>query len=467
MPPVRHHDPNFEWMFQPFVKSRQGQILIPSPPRDHIRDGMAAMLLARHFSLPRYEQIVVEPSRPSLIPARNMLVIGQVKMFLDGAQPGMRQPSPTPVDRRLIGERFGRLIEEACYRHEASPAVVNSITRASWASGNTPDGKEYDYGIIQRACRGAAENTLVCSGNHWLGTLGAAMVSTDSVYLGIIRRAVSRIEGLDPSLPVEVLVRATFDPLLADGNNDPRAITAVPLEIVYNRRGAARLDVDPERWVDQRPWDLECDAWEDPTLERIPAAQRMEGRSLLEVEMDLSGCDPELRERCRKHLTGKIGQGECATSWPVDKEELVNYLITCIDRTHMTFHELAPLGPRPPLDIPGSAGSSTRRDCQRFLLTLVLSLFAGIRFHPDESNIRSLFPEFSRRKSAAAKTGRQGLSTLFKGAVNGRMREIFGRLFGASSRSRGHLEVRLEGVGNEKHYRLRLKQSGVRLKMRF
>ncbi len=464
MPSVCPHDRSFLWFFHPFVKSRQGQILVPSPRRDHIRDGLAAIHLARHFPLPAYSDMVLEPSRQLFTPGPNLIVIGQVQMLLDRTRPRVREPRPATVDPRLLGARFDRMVERACLRLQDDPdAVVNTMAQTAHVSGPDGRGLEVDYGVIRRSFLGPHENTLIFEGRHWLGTLGAVLVATNPAFMGPIRSACAALEGFDPTLPVEILVRATFDPVQAGDSNDPFRTTAQPLMIVYNGRFACDLEKGG-RWIDQMPWDHVVDAWADTAMASVAPADRTVGRSVLEIECDMTGSGARIRDLCRRHILDRFGKGTLPNSWPAEREEVVRHLISQLDRVRMTFFEMAPWGSRKPaITLPAREKSVLAKERKRFLFTLALHWFAGIRFHPDDETIRALFPDFSALK----KRHRGGLSADFKSQINGKMREVFGPLLGPTSGPKETLDILLDGYGRGKHYRIDLKQAGIRVKFRF
>src|SRR5207249_11785936 len=74
-------DPVRNFYLEFFEKEKIGHIVVPALRGDHTRDALAGDLVGRLFPLLDFPDITMEPSRPSLDPADNLIIIGRIDMY--------------------------------------------------------------------------------------------------------------------------------------------------------------------------------------------------------------------------------------------------------------------------------------------------------------------------------------------------------------------------------------------------
>ncbi|MFQ5702116.1 MAG: hypothetical protein ACE5HU_09750 [Acidobacteriota bacterium] len=447
--------------YRPFYESGSGQILVLAAPQNHIRDGLAALELARPFPVPQCRTIAIEPSRPTVPPARNIILVGRNTLFIEKNPRGVHGTPPLGVGYANLGDRLERITSHCCYSFEggATPRILNGLTQVGYEpQERNRFNKRIDFGVIRRVFRGASENTILVEGTHGLGTLGAAMVATSPDHLREIRAALSQIVQRDSSKPVEILVRVTFNPSMSQDVFVPAAIEARPLNIIYDRVWSYDMEAGDRRWVNQEPYDLEVEAWGDEDPLTGPGGGRFHPVPCLEMEADLRRFSRKTREICRRLLRSRYGSFPAPPVEGPDADHLLARLTDASDQFGMTLLEDTSWGiKQTPLPV---SHSTIRLLRKRFLIHVVMCHFLGRRLLCREENIRRYFPELLTR---AAPKG-QDVTGLLTGAINGRMREGFLPLFGEKRKPTRYMKILMNRA--EKSYHLRLERLGIVLKLR-
>ncbi len=449
--------------YKPFFDTRTGQIFILCAPKAHIRDGLSAILIARLFGCPSFKGITIEPSRPTIQPAANIVLVGRASLFIDRDLEAVRGKKPLAVGYAKLGQRLDEISRMSCYRFSGSGnrALVNRLAGTKFAAEDRDRfGKEVDYGVIRRVFRCAGENTIQVEGIHGLGTLGAAKVATTPADLEEVWEAVSKIEDYDPSLPLEILVRTSFDSSLSKEVYSLDAIEARLVNIVYNCKWV--YDPQVRTWEDQEPYDLVLEATAEAgrftRLEKPPA---IDG-PWLELEADLRRLDPETRKQCL-NLFDKSTNGNGRLQLTADRirsrEFLLRSLTASSDLFRTRLHEEASWGAKKVRILPTNP-SEIRLLRKKFLVHLAFGHFLGIPLACRDREIRRYFPELSRRRSS---NGR-GLVGQITSNLNGRMREGFLPLLGEREAPKDYLKIHFDR--KEKNYRLLLQRARLVIKLR-
>jgi hypothetical protein len=444
--------------YRPFFHAKRGHILGLASRIVHLRDDLALSMIARFFPLPEYDGILVEPARPTLQPADNVILVGSGPLFVrPDAHPISGPEPPLCVGEEKLGQRLRPIYSDCCYRLtvDQDRAVVNEVTGAAYRPERNARGDlGLDYGVIRRVYRGPTQNTIILEGVHRLGTLGAVMVATSQHYLDAIWEAVNAIEGFDEALPLEVLVRSTYEPGTDLGVFAPEAIRAVPLALVYNRRWVYDM-TDGHRWSDQLPWDVHLRMWGEDPPAVVPPGTREAPAPRLEVQGDLRGLDPAVEKLCRRVLVAAGG--------PAREDEqlrLLELLTAEPDRFRIELVEETPWGAAlRTVDLPQGHPTPIRRLRKQFLLLLVLCRALQRSFRRDRESIRRFLPRF--RPGASAKPE----ELQFSATVAGKMQEGFEPLFGSARRPRHHAE--LDYSRKTQAYELRLGRAALVIKLRF
>lgn len=455
---MRRQDSHFNF-YRPFHETRSGQIISLANRLDPMRDGLAVVLLARHFPVSGYDGIAVEPSRPALHPAGNVILVGSSELFVKpDAHPWSGQLPPLVVGEDKLGDRLRNIKDGCClrFRNGNGRWLWNSVTGEKWGpKGELGSPFREDYGVIRRLFRAPFENTIIVEGVQRLGTLGAAKVATSTVALDAVWDAVRRLPDFDESRPLEVLVRATFHDEAGQCVYSVDAVQATPLLVVYDRQWVFDLN-GTRQWHDQLPWPVHLvmrgDEWP------IPVEGVVTDRPRLELEADLRGADEEFRERCRALFGAPLESIPPVTVPDVALERVLEMLPRWIDRFQLALVEEPPLssqGRR--LEIP-RGHSRIRKLRKLFLVHLILRRLRARRLHVDEAAVHRFFPDFRGGESA------KPFVSQFIGAVPSRLREGFEALLGEASRPKEH--VRIEYGRREAAYALHLDRATQVVRLR-
>lgn len=451
--------------FGPFYKTRRGHIFGLASPRDHLRDGLATTLIARHFPLPEYEGIVVEPSRRNIHPAENLILVGDASLFVSPSESHSAGAArPAVVAEKKLASRLQKIDAQCCYVFEGTTdrTVLNGVTGEVYRPHEDRDsGVLEDYGVIRRVFRGPLENTIILEGVHRLGTLGAAKVATNTHSLDAIWDAVSRLPSFDETLPLEILVHATFHDDHREGVFSLNDVSAVPLFVVHNRQWIFDLSQD-NRWVDQLPWEVHRWACRDAAACAVEPGAPPSGLPRLEIEVDLREATSKLRKLARKVFSAGSGSNGVEAPPPPSAEQsrLLRDLVAETDRFRIVLVDEAPFASdEKHLELPQGNRSHIRTMRKQFFLHMALCRMLGCGFQCDEESIRTHFPRFEGGQSAKA------FSSQFVGSVPGKLREGgFEALLGTARSPRGYLRIDY----SKKHhtYAMRLERSSLVVKFR-
>jgi hypothetical protein len=464
-----HIDPvDSRWGFYwPFYETRKGQIYALGTPKDDVRDGLALAQIVRLFPLHDFEGIVVEPSRPTIpLVEKNLIFLGSSQLFVDPDAHQISGAPPLSIGDDKLGERLRRIKEQCCYRFkdQEKRALVNTVTGEAYVPARSARAdSEVDFGVIRRLFRGPSENTIILEGVHRLGTLGAAKVATERVYLDAIWAAVTQIDGFDEAQPLEILVQSMFKPK----QNQVYAIeniAAEPLAVVYSRRWAYDLN-ERRRWKDQLPWDINLLIEEDAPARAVVWPEHDPPVPRLEIQADLRGLDDATRRLCRDVLPGgngvPIGKAPARqrSSPEAARRLLLDRLTAKSDLFHIELVDTAPWATKVrSTELPDKGHTPIRRQRKQFLTHLALGRALGEAFRCDDNSVRRVFPQFKLGASA------KSLASQFIGSVVGRMRDGFRPLLGDAGRDREYVEI--EHSRKDRTYTLRLNRAALMLKFR-
>ena len=448
----RRDDPLYRF-YRPFFDTRTGQIFMLAAPKAYIRDPLAATHIARHFALPGYEGIIFEPSRPTIQPAENVILVGRSSLFVEEDPKSVRGTKPLTVGYPKLGQRLEEIEKACCYTFEdEDPRVlVNPLTKTTYAAEEKDAlGKEVDYAVIRRVFRSAAENTILLEGIHGLGTLGAAKVATTPAYLEEFWEEVSRIERFDPAAPLEILVRTTFDPSTGQEVYALDTIEAKPIQIVYNRTWINHIG--QRRWINAEPYDISLEILAEEQGTAASSGIPARPGPYLEVEADLRRLDAETRQLCRELLDpDQVAVSRSAAGENRSGDLLLDRLTAASNLFGVRLHEASAWGTDRVETLPDGT-SEIRYLRQRFLVILVLCHLLGTLFVCRDSEIRKRFPEFCRRRYRDSRP----LTERFTSTISGRMREGFLPLFGGSKKPRQYMQILFDR--KTRSYSLRLER---------
>ncbi len=446
--------------FEPFYKTGNGQICVLSGEKDDICDVVAALHVARHFPLPTYAGIKIEPSRPDIIPAPNLILVGGASDYVSPRPMRKRPRVLLPIGFAKLGARLGRIAGECCYAFEGDSSVVlvNRVTKALYAARERDELRRVvGYGVIRRVYRGAVENTVIFEGIHTPDTVGAVKVAFTPAIIEEVLRALSEAPGYQPTRPVEILVRTIFHPSMSYGVYTLDNIEATPLNIVYDRIWTYDMTGE-RRWVNQERPDV-CLELEG----KAPAKAVLPGTVIplpyLEVGVDLRHVDDRVRELChRLQPGGPAQQASVGVLGEEERERLLEVLARHSDVVEITLHEGIESGAPRVRDLP-TRWTPVRGDRKKWLVILLACRDLGLGFPCNEERILAFFPEFSRR---ARRTG-EALVRYFISSINGKMRSGFGPLFEGLRGDKNY--VHIENDRGTRTYRLRLNRLRVVLKL--
>jgi len=461
------------FFYRPFYETKRGHIVGLATTVENMRDGLPISQVARLFPLFEYEGIVVEPGRRSIQPGQNLIVVGWHSLFIDADPDSVSGPElPASVGTAKFG-RIVRLNDRCCLRinGKRKRAVVNSVTKRRYEPfrperGDRRRQEEIDYGVIRRCFRGPTENTIVMEGLHRLGTLAAAKVATDPVFLEAVLDAIRKLDGYDEAAPLEILVRGEFD----DDDDEIYSLArvrAVPVAMVYNAQWVYDF-VDGLEWRDQLPWNVhiaaagEADPQPVPSRHRDTIVPRLELRAdFRDHEVDLPRlCRDLLGDDCRAQAEQKPPSEEAAT-------RLIEALIAESDSFDIELWDASRKGEKPWVRyLPEGAGTAIRGVRTRFLIHLVVCRLLGCPFRVTAANIRRNYPDFQRElRGKTPEEQDRDLESRFIGQVAGRLSEGFAPLVGSSRRKRNYLSRRFNRA--TRSYTLKLERAVLVLKLRF
>jgi hypothetical protein len=450
--------------FKPFLKTKRGQVFGLASPRDQVRDGLALLKIARQFPEPHFEGIVFEPGCRNIQPAENVMIVGNALLLVP---PGTKVPKDqamhVPVVAEPLADRLCRIEEDCCFRFAGAGeerCLVNSVTGERYESRVDRKARVIeDYGVIRCLFRGPMENTASFEGIHRLATMGVTKVATDDVLLGVVSDAIASIPQFDETLPVEILVHATFDDVTGEGVYTMREVNAVPVRVVYNRRWEHRLK-PTDRWRDQLPWDVVRVAAKEAPAAELSAAEDVP-LPRVEVEADLRDF-PAVRDAMTRFLAQPRSgvNGSAALPSPVPEETApLGELTKAVDLFRIELVQVGPAGRgEKRTELPTGSLSVIRTVRKQFFLELVFCRLLGRAFLRDEAAVRARFPMFGVDLPA------DRYLTRFVGSVPGRMREGFLPLFGEASRPRDFLRIDFDR--RQRKYAIRLGTATLVLKVR-
>ena len=430
---ARKLDEALDGFFRPFFQTGAGHIFTLSEPGQHMRDGLAAAQIARYFPLPEFRDILIEPGRPSIMPAPNVILVGWSKLFVE---PRKHAATGKRLLSARLRERIERIQRGCCYefRRGRRVAMVNRVTGDTYVPEKKTRGTEVDYGVIRRLFRGPSENTVILEGLHWLGTLGAVQAITDRDLLAAIWRARCELGKVRDSLPLEILVRTTFQPELSDGIHAFEAIRTTPLHVVFDRHWIRDLSEEGE-WRDQRPWDVNLlvNGGDSP----VPVGAGYRPRvPRLEVQADVTDLNPRARDLCRRLLADLPGVAAFSLARTRQQaDRLLDLLTREAGRFRIVLVEVSGRGGSVQETVLPQGGSRIRQWRKRFIVHLILCRLLGKSFHNDADTIRRVFPEIARE------AGREDPTQRFPNRITGKIREGFGPLFGEASKPTGYADL--------------------------
>lgn len=462
--------------FRVFYTTGQGLIVGLATIGEHLRDGMALLVLSRFFSALEYPRIRVEPSHPGLVPTENLILVGLGDLFVNP------QPGSISGDQRiaLIGDRkLGarlrpiRVESGYCFAGDGPDrCIVNTVTGQRYCPRvDAEAGVVVDYAVITRVFRGPLENTILIEGPHRLGTFGGALAATSDISLAAIWDAVSQLGSFDESLPLEILVRATFHDDLRQGVFVPDAVAAVPLNVVYGRQWIFDLE-EGRRWRDQLPWDVVRVARAEEASRSVESDDEPCGMPRVEIEADLRDASPELRKLGRECLRN----GRAPVARPgLNHVRFLREVAAAADRFRVTLIDELPSGANARhVDLPHGR-SDIRSLRKHFFVHLAFCRMFGFGFHCGEEDIRTYFPEFGLGRSkktftakfvsdvASKMRGEGGFGPVLGEPNNGRR----GRLPGSAEnpdKDKGYMWI--QHSRKDHTYTLKLENSSLLVKLR-
>jgi hypothetical protein len=460
------------FFYRPFYETKRGHIVGLATTVENIRDGLPISQVARLFPLFEYEGILVEPGRRSIQPGQNLIVVGWHSLFIDADPKSVSgRELPASVGTAKFG-RIVRLSERCCLRinGKLKRAVVNAVTKRRYEPFRPERGDrrspEIDFGVIRRCFRGPTENTIVMEGLHRLGTLAAAKVATDPVFLKAVLDAIRKLDGYDEAAPLEILVRGEFD---ADDDEiySLARVRAVPVAMVYNAQWIYDF-TDGLEWRDQLPWNVHIAAAGEADAQWVPSRHRDTIVPRLELRADFRDLEVDIPRLCR----GLLGRDRRT---PAEREpppadaatRLIEALIAHSDSFDIELWDASRKGEKPWVRyLPEGAGTAIRGVRTRFLIHLVLCRLLGCPFRVTAANIRRNYPDFQRElKGKTPVEQDRDLEGRFIGQVAGRLGEGFAPLVGSARKKKNYLSRRFNRA--TRSYTLKLERAVLVLKLRF
>ena len=445
-------------LFAPFFRTGEGQIIGLATAREDLRDGQAVAAVARVFPDDRFPGVTVQPSRPTLRVHPNVILIGSANLFLNPRAFQVSGEAPLGVGKSRVGERIEAIDASCCYRFRGSDrrSLSNSVTGQVYYPHLV--GKLVDYGVVRRLYSGTARNSIFLEGVHRLGTLGAVKVATNRVYLDEVWKKIRQISGFDPTLPLEILVRTTFEPRPDRSVYSIDRIAVEPLAVVYDRRLCFDL-ANGREWFDQLPWSLQIVARGNRKFTTADESD-LATEPRLEMLADLQELDHRDRELCREAFTPRRTRVSKRLSSRARKG-LIGRLGTRPDLFQLRIIDSSQERP----SIPGSAPlpdkklTALRRLGKKFLVHLILCRLLGGRFPYDDASIRRAFPEFHPKSRKSTRSG------YFATQVRGKLRDGCQPLLGRVAQSPGYVEICCDKEAQT--YELRLEKAVLVVKLRW
>jgi hypothetical protein len=453
-------------LFRPFYATGTGHIFTLSAPKGHMRDGLAAAQIARCFALPQYRNILIEPGRPSIKPAENIIIVGWSKLFVE---PHKERDSGRGLLTARLRERVDRIQNQCCFelRRGGQPALVNGVTGKAYVpEERTKQGTELDYGVIRRLIHGPMACTVIMEGLHRLGTLGTAKMITDPALLALIWEARRQLGPVKDSFPLEILVEAVFHPDLSDGVYAFEAIDATPLCVVFNRHWIFDLAHEQEsEWRDQRPWNVNLVVKGHRAPVPVPDRDFRPPVPRLELRLDLGDLDQRSRQLCRALLveTGGVRPARSAGVRTDQRRatKLLELLAAESDRLPLSLLESPPRGAGAVKEKPLPEGMTfIRRERKRFIVILILCRLLGIAFRNDNKSVQRFFPDFARD------LGNRDLPQQLRNRIRGKIGEGFEPLFG-ETKLKPKSYIQIDHDRKDRTYELRLDQITLVVRIRF
>lgn len=450
--------------FWPFFEYRTGRIFALVNARDDIRDGLAAAQISRYFPLPEFEGIVLEPSRPDIQPAENIILIGDTSLYLDPKARRASGEDPTlRVREARLARRLRKLDEECCYRFAADGkdrVVLNRVTgERHQPRMNSARDLEEDYGVIRRLFCGPNENTIALEGVNRLGTLGATKVATSRNTLNEIWNAIGGSDSNIQSCPLEVLVRARFHPRRSEGVYAFENITAEPLAIVVKKQWICDL-VDGRRWTDQLPWDYQLSMKNDDPARVLEGKEKDFPVPRLEIRADLGGGDSGIAEVCRKVLPGPNGKPEAKRGPSAETvTRFLEKLTAQAEQFSIALVTRAPWNVGVSVtELPKGKLTRPRLLRKQLLIHMILGHLVGRGFRCDDETVRRYFPKFQPGSSS------KPLAKVFIASVKGKLPEGFESLLGTGTRPKDYLQIEYDK--KKQTYTMRLDRIALVVRLR-
>lgn len=465
MPRVERKGPRWGF-FRPFYSTRQGQIMGLATRTEPFRDGLAAAHIGRHFPMPEYPGIVIEPSRSHARPAENMILIGSSSLFVDPKAHSISGSSePWVLRDRRLATRLKRIEKESCFGFEGEGSkrvIVNRVTGERFSPRRDEEsGITEDYALVRRVFRGPFENTILLEGVHRLGTLGAAKVVTNDISLTAIDDALRKLDGYNETQTLEIIVRAKFHDDLHDVVYSLESIRAQPLLAVFNRQWVFDL-AEGQRWKDQMPWDLHLCARGGEAPLPVTDGGDSCGLPRVELEADLRQAGAKLRKRVRNVLLGqefRPAVDPTAPSAPSGEERrLLRELVELADLFRIVLVREAPISHAERHEEIHPGSSPIRRARKQFFIHLALCRILGCALPVDQDMIREHFPGFSNGNAD------EKLRKRFLLGVPGKMRDAFGKILGPFRAPRDFLSIQFTKTSGV--YVMQMKRAGLVLKLR-
>ena len=457
------------FFFEPFFKTKTGQIIGLATPHENVRDGLAMTLLSRFFGLPEHHGIKVEPGRRTLPPlARNVILVGWSWLFLYPGRASGREAPARPGRAKL--SCIEQLYERCCLRIEEDTAgvrrVINGLTKVKYEPRRAgEDGEpEVDYGVIRRWFRSVSSNTITFEGLHRLGTLGATIVATTEQDLERIYSAIQALDAYDKKLPLEILVEAEFfrD---TDEIYSFVSVTAKPLVLIYNGQFVYDMADEDRGWQDQRPWDLHVAAIGSAPARAFPQGPRDPKVPRFELLIEPGNLSPAERKLCREVLSDDaLHPGAKRSEQRVT--QLIDLLVDLSDDFKLELWDPPLQGQTArPIALPKGRLTDLLKTRKRFLIHVVLCRLMGRPLHCTEGLIRQTYAGFQRKLRGTTDEERaEDLVRKFIGAVPGKLREGFKPLL---DENKNYLRTACAKTPEaQRTYTLKLERAMIVLKIR-
>ncbi|MEW6741298.1 MAG: hypothetical protein AB1486_00950 [Planctomycetota bacterium] len=464
--------------FWPIYESKRAQMFALACGK-FLRDGLAVSHLARLFPFPVFEDVLLELSRPVSV-GPNIILVGAASLFVKWDPKRYRGPAPNLVGPGLA-RRLERLEPLWCFKFcpDVLWTIVNDVTGKKYTPEPlqpTDEKDQEDWGVIRRCLASPFENTWIFEGVHSLGTLGTLMVVTDHRKMLPIVMAIEKLkmlESFSDALPLEILVRTSYQACVTPGVQAPQAIQATPVKIVYNRKWVYDLLGD-QRWRNQEPWSQHILAspvegvLASPTLP--PKWETVVPR--LEVHLDLTDLPQSDLDLCRKVLSTPGGRFVTRAS-AAEIDAFFGLLRRISHRVHLELHETASKGGTPLCHVLPDRAYGMKSIRKTYFVELLFGRLLSRPYRFDAASLRQNLPEFARKfpiPAGLSEKERQAvdhaLEEAFKGRVNGRMTEGFERLLReGGTTQKEYVDFLIDSIA--KTYELELFKLSILFKIRF